>query len=306
MFLDQVSPRIQITIALSIGAHILLLQMFGSKPFQEATTKIKLTEVEFQEEISKPTEMEKLMTKIAAPPKPAPEVGQMDEIAAIEELQKESFGKVVGLGEKMKVDDFDESDLTTLAALPKLDMAVHAPAPAIEKMPTKRIALVRSSPSAMDELESNVVALDTLPPADFGPDITRRNFQQPELIIKKVKAERRAQKTKVDRKKQLSLRRGTFITGEVAKRERLHQVKPIVPRWVEEKGIQAEVVIRFVVDPDGEVGGKMFVEKTSGYAELDRLAMEALKKYVFAPLPLTVKQVEQSGTIVIRFTLKGK
>jgi TonB family protein len=124
------------------------------------------------------------------------------------------------------------------------------------------------------------------------------------MIIKKVKAERKLAAQPVDAAKHLSLSRDTLISGEVKSREILHREAPVVPRWLEEKGVEAEVVISFVVNPDGEVGDRLYVEKTSGYAELDRLAIEALKKYEFAPLPLNVKQAEQKGSIVIRFTFR--
>ncbi|MCD4814481.1 energy transducer TonB [bacterium] len=303
MFLDRISPRIQVTVFVSFGVHLVLFSMFGSKKFSEAPKRLKLTEVEFQEEIEKPTQMQKLMSKIAAPPKPPvkEEVFSIDE--ALEELEKSSFQKVVGIKERSPKEDVSEMDLTSLAALPKFDLAGQPPAPAIKRIQPKHIALVRSRPSAIQALESKVVPLDELPPADFGPAISKRNFQQPEMIIKQVKAERR-RKTKIDRGKQLSMGRRTYITGAAAKRQIIHEEQPRVPRWLEEKGIEAKVVIRFVVNPDGEVGDKIFVEKTSGYAELDRLAINALKKYIFVPLPLTAKQAEQSGTIVIRFTLR--
>ncbi len=302
MWFDNTAPRLNLTVIASLGVHVLFLSILASHKFSEAPERLKLTEVEFQEEVVKQTEMEKLMTKLVAP---APEPPRAEEvrIAAIEEIQKESFRQVVGMKAPKPLEDISDLDLTRLAALPKLDLAKQAPPPAIAAQPAKRIALVRAAPSALEGLESRVVPVEELPPADFGPEISKRGFQQPELIIKQVKAERRAQ-TGVDTAKKLSLARGGSISGEVKDREILHRENPAVPRWLEEKGVEAEVVIRFVVNPDGEVGDKIFVEKTSGYAELDRLAIEALKKFIFAPLPLNVRQVEQSGTIVIRFTFK--
>lgn len=301
MWFDNTAPRLNLTVLLSLGVHVLALSFLASHKFSEAPERLKLTEVEFQEEIVKPTEMEKLMTKLVAPA-PEPPRAEEAKIAAIEEIQKESFRQVVGMKAPKPLEDASNLDLTRLAALPKLDLAKQVPPPAIAARPAKRIALVRAAPSALEGLQSQVVPVEELPPADFGPEISRRGFQQPELIIKQVKAERRQQT--VDTAKKLSLARGGSISGEVKDREILHRENPPVPRWLEEKGVEAEVVIRFVVNPDGEVGDKVFVEKTSGYAELDRLAIEALKKFIFAPLPLNVRQVEQSGTIVIRFTFK--
>lgn len=305
MLLDRPQPRINIMVFVSLGLHALLIGFFGAQKFSEAPRKLKLTEVEFQEEIAKTTEMEKLMTKLVAP-KPPPPSREMVRIAAIEELEKTSFTKAAGVkaAPKPKLDDLSELDLTSLAALPKLNVAGAPPPPAIRRVPPKRIALVRNKLMGLEALDSKIVPTTDLPPADFGPEIARRGFQQPELIIKKVKAERRARATTIDKAKRLSLKRDSFISGEVKNREILHREYPAVPRWVEEKGIRAEVVIRFVVNPDGEVGDKIFIEKTSGYGELDRLAVAALKKFLFVPLPLKMKQKEQSGTIIMGFGLR--
>jgi len=304
MLLDRASLRIQMTVVISIVIHLFFLNIFGSRKFGKAPKHIKLTEIQYLEEISQPTEMEKLMTKLVTSSQPASKaVSAPSQSEAIAELQKESFNKVVGIEKQVGADEITEMDLTRLAALPALSAIDKVPAPVVQKVP-KRIALERSRSSAVELLKNRVVSLEELPPADFGPKISRQKFQQPELIIKKVKAERRQKAFAIKKTKQLSLSRNTFISGEIKNREILHQEFPVVPRWLEEKGIEAEVTIRFVVNPDGEVGNKLFIEKTSGYAELDRLAMETLKKFLFAPLPLTVRQVEQKGTIVIRFTFR--
>jgi TonB family protein len=301
-FLDRPNGRLQITLIGSLVLHAVLLSMFGSGKIGPTSQKLKLTEVEYMEEAPKPTEIEKLMNKLTAPVKPLPPPTKAESIdAAMAELEKTSFKKVVGVHALPAQDMVTEADLTHLAALPKLKLE-KAPAPNLAPMPIKKINLVHAEVSPLQELDTKVVP-DELPPADFGPDISRRGFQQPELIIKKVKSERK-QVTNVDAAKHLSLSRDTLISGEVKNREILHREKPAMPRWLEEKGVEAEVIISFVVNPDGEVGDRLFVEKTSGYAELDKLAIEALKKYVFAPLPLNVKQAEQKGSIIIRFTFR--
>jgi TonB family protein len=296
MWLDRLNPRFQITLVLSLAVHGLALKLFLPMALHPAAPKEVLREVEYREEAQKPTEMEKLMNRLTAPAKPAPEHSQVRAEAAIAELQKHSFGQVVGLRDRKPAAEVSEADLTRLAALPKLQTALAAPP--LQPAAT-HIALARSQVSPSLVLENNVVPLDELPPADFGPGIAKRGFQQPEMIIKNVKAEKRQSAPPPVK---FSLRHDSVISGEVRDREILHQEFPAVPRWLEEKGIEAEVVIRFVVNPDGEVGDKMYVEKTSGYAELDRLGMAALKKFIFAPLALTVRQAEQNGSIVIRFS----
>ncbi len=306
MFLDRLQQRVQITVLGSIILHLVILGMFSSKKFSEPGKRLKLTEVEFQEERVPSTELEKLMSRIAAPPKPpsrpAADVGR---IAALAELEKSSFGQVVGLRQPTAQDKVTTADLTRLAALPKLSLAGQPPRPDI--LPAiRKIDLVRQQSSSQQSLQAKVVPLAELPLPDFGPEISRKKFQQPELIINKVKAERRRREPAAKKRKALNLNRETYISGEVKSREILHREYPPVPRWLEEKGVEAEVVINFVVNPDGEVGDRVLVAKTSGYAELDRLAIAALKKFIFAPLPLTVKQVEQKGTIYMRFALVSR
>ncbi|NTV51864.1 MAG: TonB family protein [Candidatus Firestonebacteria bacterium] len=306
MFLDRPNWRIQITVVGSLIIHGAILSYFSSGKIASGPTKLKLTEVEYQEEASKPTEVEKLMNKMTAPPKPtAPSPRQTAALnAALAELEHTSFSKVVGVhAARPALDKISEADLKHLAALPKLKIESRAPAPNLAPVSIKKLELVRRQSSPEDELTAKVVP-DELPPADFGPDISRRGFQAPEMIIKKVKAERKLAAPAADKAKHLSLSRDTLISGEVKNREILHREAPVMPRWLEEKGVEVEVVISFVVNPDGEVGDRLYVEKTSGYAELDRLAIDALKKYEFSPLPLNVKQAEQKGTIVIRFTFQ--
>lgn len=307
MFLDNFHQRIQITVLGSVVVHLVFLGMFGSKKLADPGKRLKLTEVEFQEERAPSTELEKFMSRIAAPPKPpslakAADVGR---IAALAELETASFQQVVGMPQKPDYDKITTADLTSLAALPKLGLAGRPPKPDILPAVPK-IGLVRKRSSSAKSLQAKVVPLAELPLPDFGPEISRKKFQQPELIINKVKAERRRQGSVAKKRRTFDLKRNTYISGEVKNRQILHREYPRVPRWLEVKGVEAEVVIDFVVNPDGEVGDRVLVAKTSGYAELDRLAIAALKKFIFAPLPLTTKQVEQKGTIYMRFTLIRK
>jgi TonB family protein len=306
MYLDRLPQRVQITVLASFLVHLVILGMFGSKKFSEPGKRLQLTEVEFQEERVPSTELEKLMSRIAAPPKPPSRpVVEDSRIAALAELETASFRQVVGIRQKPGQDMITKNDLTRLAALPKLELAGRAPRPDILPV-ARKIGLVRKQSSSQRFLQAKVVPLAELPLPDFGPEISRKKFQQPEMIINKVKAARRRQGSAAKKRKALNLKRDTYISGEVKNRQILHREYPQVPRWLEEKGAEAEVVINFVVNPDGEVGDRVLVAKTSGYAELDRLAIAALKKFIFAPLPLTTKQVEQKGTIYMRFSLVSR
>jgi protein TonB len=93
------------------------------------------------------------------------------------------------------------------------------------------------------------------------------------------------------------------ITGLLSKRGIRRSYLPTYPEWAQQKGIEAEVMIHFTVSPSGHVLDA-HIKLTSGYGELDRLAMKALKRWVFEPLPPEVKKINQWGLIVFRFLLQ--
>lgn len=79
---------------------------------------------------------------------------------------------------------------------------------------------------------------------------------------------------------------------------------PPYPRWAEEQGVEASVSFRIWVDPKGKVKENMYLEKTSGYTELDNLAKEALLKFTFVPLPDGQPLEDEWGVATFRFELK--
>lgn len=93
------------------------------------------------------------------------------------------------------------------------------------------------------------------------------------------------------------------ISGPLAGRKLIRARSPGYPDWAKEKGIEAEVLIRFFVAPDGTVLDRMILERTSGYPELDRLSMETLKNLLFVALPKG-QQEDQWGIVTFRFRLK--
>lgn len=80
---------------------------------------------------------------------------------------------------------------------------------------------------------------------------------------------------------------------------------PRYPAWAEEQGIEAAVTVALGVYADGSIDeSSVYVESTSGYTELDNLAMQAAKEFFFAPLAANKKQVVQYGSIRFVFRLK--
>jgi TonB family protein len=92
------------------------------------------------------------------------------------------------------------------------------------------------------------------------------------------------------------------IEGPIADRKVAAYEIPQFPAWAKDLGlVEAEVRIRFWVSRDGDVMPDMRVEHTSGYGRLDRHAMEALKKWKFAPIFTDEKQW---GVITFKFILE--
>ncbi len=99
--------------------------------------------------------------------------------------------------------------------------------------------------------------------------------------------------------------KGPFsLEGPLKYRKILKMELPPYPRWAEEKGIEASVSIRLWVDSKGKVKENMYLEKTSGYSELDHVAMEALQQFVFVPIPSDQAQDDEWGVATFRFELK--
>ncbi|MBI4376093.1 MAG: TonB family protein [Elusimicrobia bacterium] len=97
--------------------------------------------------------------------------------------------------------------------------------------------------------------------------------------------------------------KGMEISGPLAGRQLLSFNLPPYPEWARERGIEAEVIIRFFVSPEGQVLDRMIIERTSGYRKLDDLAKQSLSRMVFAPLPKGQKE-DQWGLVTFRYRLK--
>lgn len=92
------------------------------------------------------------------------------------------------------------------------------------------------------------------------------------------------------------------VFGPLKDRKIIEKYVPRYPRWAEEKGLEADVVLHFEVRPDGLVG-KIEPEKQG---DLEALAEKALRAFVFEPLPDDQPQVKQQGVMIFHFRLAGK
>jgi|UniRef100_A0A7V3RIE5 TonB family protein len=97
--------------------------------------------------------------------------------------------------------------------------------------------------------------------------------------------------------------KGTSISlaGPIAERQILKKMLPQYPAWCLQKGISGVVKIRIEVNPEGSVRENIRVEISSGYPDLDQSVVNAVKAWLFAPLPSNVKQEIQWGIITFKF-----
>ncbi|MBI4801788.1 MAG: energy transducer TonB [Elusimicrobia bacterium] len=93
------------------------------------------------------------------------------------------------------------------------------------------------------------------------------------------------------------------IEGPLSKRKVTAYYVPPFPAWASSRGLlEASVALKFYVDNSGAVLDNATVERSSGYGELDRSALDAIKKWRFEPLPGAPSR--QWGIITFRFVLE--
>ncbi len=132
-------------------------------------------------------------------------------------------------------------------------------------------------------------ALDLRPQAAMAAPRRKLEAEAPAQLRRKVEA--------LGEKK-----KGVEIEGPLADRKVLNYEVPAFPAWARAQGVlEASVAIRFWVAPEGAVLPDMRVERTSGFGRLDRLAMDSLARWRFAPL---VSQGKQWGVITFRFLME--
>jgi len=90
-------------------------------------------------------------------------------------------------------------------------------------------------------------------------------------------------------------------TGSGAGRKVRYQEPLEYPEWAKEKGLVAKVKLRFKVLPNGSVDSTIIVRSTSGWRQLDELAIKSMRNYLFEPLPAGSTQVPQWGEMTFSF-----
>ena len=278
------------------------------------------------EEFRKPKsalEFLKMALPVFTKPKPIP---QIREIAAVPQIRQPKIAEPEKLVEK-KMD---------LRAAPEIKLN----APRIETAPS--IALRKQAPIKLEEVGSRAVAVPVQPPsiqldrpglsgkmAEISPVRLPPPVAAPPPSTEKLplgyaprggfrldqprEVARAAPKPVVEspiaapkpssKDADLNISREKVkITGPLSQRKVVKSSVPNYPGWARARNIEADVAIRFTVSPGGSVLDDMVVQRTSGHPELDKLALEALRKWQFTPLK-DGRQV-QWGVITFRYTLE--
>lgn len=96
---------------------------------------------------------------------------------------------------------------------------------------------------------------------------------------------------------------GSGLSGDLGQRRILEQVQPSYPERARRNGSEGDVRLRVWVAPEGKVS-RVEVVRLSGTPEMDKQAVDALKRWRFAPLPEGGSPVTQWGEITLRFRLE--
>ena len=133
-----------------------------------------------------------------------------------------------------------------------------------------------------------------LPSAKETMDLTRLNDKGTERVIERLQGP----KEKVSAVKPLEENLRLNIRGPVATRKIVE--RPLPPP-VKVK-VETEIELTFWVLPDGRVDRA--IPSVKGDVELERIAIQYLKQWRFAPLPQDHPQGEQWGTLPIKFKIQ--
>jgi TonB family protein len=93
------------------------------------------------------------------------------------------------------------------------------------------------------------------------------------------------------------------IEGPVSRRKLLYIREPKYPDWARDRGVEADVVVKFIVDPEGKVI-EADVETLSGYYVLDDLAIKSVSDWIFEEMDHRLIPKNQRGKVVIQFRLE--
>jgi TonB family protein len=98
---------------------------------------------------------------------------------------------------------------------------------------------------------------------------------------------------------------GWSLDGPAGNRRLVRRAVPPCPAWVSERSLDLSVQVKFQVLEDGTIKRGRVIRKTSGFPDIDRLAMEALDKWLFEAVPAKAadRAPDTWGIVTFRFTV---
>ena len=84
----------------------------------------------------------------------------------------------------------------------------------------------------------------------------------------------------------------------------LTRADPVYPREARERGIEGKVYVQLVVNPDGRVAEATVLKSDAEI--LNQAALDAARKYTFAPVPKEYATIPRKVVIPFQFRLSGK
>jgi protein TonB len=248
------------------------------------------------------------------------------EITFIDQSYRPEVAKIItsasgrGLGKKEKIDEALGEEIAPLdltknieKSQGKIDLRYFSLEKA-EELTAIKININNNSPTKTVEeiLQEQPIKLTTGEKREgigFGVYSEIKEAEPINLEAKILKKEKPIEfkESKEEMKISLNEKQGKNIkiavTGPISQRKILKKVLPQYPHWAIEKGICGYLVLKIWVSPEGKVEDNVEVIETSGYPELDNLAIKVIKEWTFEPLAENEKKEIQWGIIKFRFEL---
>lgn len=93
------------------------------------------------------------------------------------------------------------------------------------------------------------------------------------------------------------------LDGPVGNRRLLKRALPANPDWVSQRGLELSVRIKFQVQEDGSVKAGAVIKSTSGFPEIDKIALQALRRWRFEAVRGTAGAPETWGSVTFHFLM---
>ncbi len=282
-------------IALSLFAHLFLLDMISLKPIQyeePLPQKIRITlsalaapKIEPQPLPAPKAEPEPQKQSEVVPAAPAPKAP-----IAFEQTQSSTIDIVPAAQVEPKAKADPEPAL--------LEEAVTPPKPKLP-VPTPRLITRKPKLTAQQQLIAKAVQKIAPAPPKSEPKEIKETVEQD---TQKPASDIVAKATSAPATKSLANNTGESNATVIHEANYRRRTAPSYPRRAYELGQQGIVTLAALVNPSGKTG-QLKIEQSSGHRLLDRAALAAVKKWEFEPLIQGGKKVSSWVRVPVKFII---